>query len=209
MREEVRRDLSRSAAAFSQLVWPLISERCGGGEIVQVESETDAKTLDVMAGIDAWQVVPKLGVMRGIASRVQWGSKSSRFPYNTFTIRYNRPSGHTTEFAKRLQAIEAADKGWLYPHLTIQAYLDGDTVLSVGVVRTADLFAFAEENRRTPSRDTVYFQNNFDHSSNFLVVPWEKGLCEHARVLSISEPGEQMHMFSENGQPPLHRRLAN
>jgi hypothetical protein len=49
---------------------------------------------------------------------VQWGNAR-----NTFTIRYKRASGAKTEYQKRSEAI-LNNKGYLYPYLTIQAYLD-------------------------------------------------------------------------------------
>src|SRR5690606_6164676 len=88
VRAEVARDLSRSAAAFRDIVWPEIKQWCRGGEIIPVESVTEsgfASALDQLAGIDAWQAVEDIG-MRGIASRVQWVAK----PYRSFTIRETR-----------------------------------------------------------------------------------------------------------------------
>jgi hypothetical protein len=119
MRAEVAAALTRSAAAFHDVVWPAISLDLGGGALVPVESVTSAgfaKQLDVLAGVDAWQVVDESG-MRPLASRVQagWGR------INTFTIRWSLPSGARTEIDKRIDAIR---DGYLYPAVTVQAYLD-------------------------------------------------------------------------------------
>jgi hypothetical protein len=48
-------------------------------------------------------------------SRIQTGVN-----YKTFTIRNKRKSGARTEYEKRKIAIE---KGYLYPYLTVQAYV--------------------------------------------------------------------------------------
>ncbi len=81
-------------------------------------------------------------MMRGLASRVQWGGR-----YNTFSIRYRVPSGQPTEFAKRLTSIQNKDKGHLFPHLTVQAYLDqaGGNLLSCAVIETEALFSVAQD----------------------------------------------------------------
>ena len=65
--------------------------------------------------------------------------------YKTFTVRFKRKSGVETEYKKRAEAI-LSDKGYLYPYLTIQAYLDkrGDSkdILSCGVIKTKDLYNY-------------------------------------------------------------------
>ncbi len=113
----------------------------GGGEIIPVESVADkgmATMLDQRSGIDAWHLSQDQQV-RGIASRVQWTSR----PWNTFTVRYTRDSGAKTEFEKRKHDIYAGS-GWLYPHLTVQAFIEGSKALpgdlmSVAVIKTKSL----------------------------------------------------------------------
>lgn len=139
-------DLSDSAKAFVRVVWPTVQLMAGGGKLVPVEavaSNPITDMLDKYSGIDAWQV-SNLCQVRGIASRVQWGH-----PYNTFTVRYQRASGARTEYEKRKSEIESQD-GWLYPHLTIQAFISGakggdGAVLSAAVVKTADLIKACEK----------------------------------------------------------------
>lgn len=119
MNPEVAAALTKSAAAFRDVVWPTLAADLGGGDLVPVESVASAafaKDLDVLAGVDAWQVVRPSG-MRPLASRVQagWGR------INTFTIRYSLRSGARTEIDKRIDAIR---DGYLYPAITVQAYLD-------------------------------------------------------------------------------------
>lgn len=152
MRLDVARDLSKSAAAFQDVVWPVISPELGGGELVPVESVTAtsfAKALDMLAGVDAWQVCSTDGRMRGIASRVQWISSDSK-PWNSFTIRKSRATGATTEYEKRIYALKSIREGWVFPGLTVQAYLSSQSneLLSVAAIKTYDLFAHVLKGRR-------------------------------------------------------------
>lgn len=148
MSGEWRKDLSVSAKAFKHIVWPAIRASCDGGELMPVEAEANEglkNDLDVLAGIDGFQMVRESGRMRGIASRIQSMEKAkTNRPYNSFTLRLERASGTKTEVEKRLEAIAGKDRGWLFPHLTVQAYVsawDGD-LLSAAVVKTEDLFAY-------------------------------------------------------------------
>lgn len=143
---DFKQDLSSSSEAFMRFVWPAIKSRLGGGEIVPVESVADkgmATMLDQRSGIDAWHLSQDKQV-RGIASRVQWGT-----PWNTFTVRYSRDSGAKTEYEKRKSDINSG-AGWLYPHLTVQAFLSGDKanggcLLSVGIIKTKSLIDACDE----------------------------------------------------------------
>lgn len=142
-------DLSRSGDAFTSVVWPTVRPHLDGGDLLLMEGRPDvelARLLDMKAGIDGWQIHPQ--GMRGIASRVQVGRA-----WDTFTIRLSRDSGAATEFSKRRDAISSGR--WVYPAVTVQAYLGGwdGPVLSVGVALTKDIIAFIEaglhEVRRT------------------------------------------------------------
>lgn len=123
-----------------------------GGRLEPVESTTSRRRVDrdfdVLAGIDAWHMLDSRGVMRGIASRVQWGPRNWR----TFTIRKSRPTGTETEFAKRLYALDNLDQGWLLPSLTMQAYLTeprrAGRLLGAAVIHTRDLFGYARAHPR-------------------------------------------------------------
>jgi len=138
--QSFQQDLTSSAEAFMRVVWPAIKGRLGGGEIVPVESVADkgmATMLDQRSGIDAWHLSTDKQV-RGIASRVQWGT-----PWDTFTVRYSRDSGAKTEYEKRKNDINSSS-GWLYPHLTVQAFIAGKKsecgpLLSVGIIKTRSL----------------------------------------------------------------------
>jgi hypothetical protein len=106
--------------------------------------------------------------------RVQWGKN-----YRTFTIRYKRKSGSETEFSKRIKAING-DQGFLFPHLTVQAYLDkrgaAKKILGGCVVRTVDLYKYAENNIKT-------LENRMCPEGNtFIVVPFDD-ISRHSNVV--------------------------
>jgi len=152
MHRNVQHDLSDSAFEFQRLVWPAIQSFCGGGDIVPVEAieaEGFAKQLDVMSGIDVWQIHRDRG-MRGIASRVQWDDGRPQFPYRTFTVRKRRFNGSDTEYAKRVRSLNVRG-GWLYPHLTCQAYIGlprrSGALLAAAVVKTQDLIEMIGDGR--------------------------------------------------------------
>jgi len=109
----------------------------GGGTIISVESLNDelSRHLDITAGIDALQVVD--GMVRGLATRVQYGS-----PWASFTLRQKRTSGARTEIAKRLDAIRYRDDGYIIPAYHVQAYISSKTdgqLLHVCAARTVDI----------------------------------------------------------------------
>ena len=164
MRSEIRRDLTRSAQALADVVWPQISQPWfGGGEVVPVETATDvkiAKALDVFAGIDLW-LLRKDGITP-IASRVQFPDGRS---YNTFTIRSWRKSGNDVELQRRLRALKEVQRGYLFPHVTIQAYVDNNSnrLIAAACVLTKDLFEHVDE------YDDV---TNRDGQSGFKVAGW-------------------------------------
>jgi hypothetical protein len=150
LRADVERDLSKSAADFLRVVWPKVQGMLGGGRLIPVETNATTALVhdfDTLAGIDAWHMLDAKGVMRGIASRVQWGKN-----WRTFTIRVSRPTGGKTEFAKRLFAIDNPDQGWLFPVLTVQAYVAEPAgqgrLLGAGVIKTRELFEFARTHPR-------------------------------------------------------------
>lgn len=145
MRADVHRDMSNSTRAFIEVVWPALAPVLGGdSEYLPIEGSAGqelAEHLDMIAGIDGFQIRSDRLFMRGIATRVQWIRQGYK-PYDTFSVRVSRPSGGTTERDKRLIAVQFRGHGPLFPDLTIQAYLREKTneLLSVGVVKTVDLF---------------------------------------------------------------------
>jgi hypothetical protein len=86
--------------------------------------ETDAaglgNLLDVWSGIDAWQIFDKSQRVRAIAARMQHLHSAPYF--ESFTLRYQLKSGCKTEYQKRLEDVLDGNKGWLSPHLMVQAY---------------------------------------------------------------------------------------
>jgi hypothetical protein len=150
-------DMARSSKAFVEFAWPAVEKFCGGGRLEMVESTSAqgfVRDLDVLAGIDAWQLLDGRGYMRGIASRMQADPRDWR----TFTIRRSRTSGARTEFEKRVQAIQEHEHGALYPALTVHGYVatwDKGPLLSAAVVRTADLYSYiVEHEAEVPWRPT-------------------------------------------------------
>lgn len=75
-------------------------------------------------------------------------------------MRSKRDSGAKTELEKRMEAIQHPENGWLYPHITIQAYLDEPRrkgkLICLGITRTTDLFDFLCKYKHTikPRRTT-------------------------------------------------------
>lgn len=108
--------------------------------------------------------------MRGLASRVQWGEAR-----RTFTIRTRSKGRGETELEKRARAIENRENGHLFPHLTVQAYLDqrGGKLLSAAVIKTTDLISramFLKANMKH-KRNWFGYQDN-DDGSQFMYIAW-------------------------------------
>jgi len=147
MRTKVANQLRASSSDFINVVWPAIQDQLGGGFLEPVESVTETaftKTLDILSGIDAWQVINDVGV-RGIASRVQWGND-----WRTFTVRKELWSGAETEWHKIQRAQSLMDRGFIRAHLIVQAYLNGppgsnSDLISAYIVRAPDMYRFCNE----------------------------------------------------------------
>ena len=175
----VLESLSWSAQDFRDIVWPVVSgfPIVGGGSLRPVEAAVlsdFADELDLLAGIDAWQIDPGTPMVRGLASRVQWGTA-----HNSFSIRYKLPSGQPTEFDKRVLSIQNKNLGHLFPYLTIQAYLDerGGKLLSCAAIETERLFQVAQRlvnsgalaNNRNPS---LYGIQTLSDGTEFIYLNW-------------------------------------
>lgn len=143
MRPEVANDLFDAERAFIGVAWPAIAPLIGGGAF-----EPASASLDKIAGIDGWQRTRRW--MRAIAHRLQWGDTDWR----TFTIRYTRPTGATTEWEKLRAA--AADPSRAKPDLVIHAYLSGPrrapTLMSVGATKAKSLVDYASRLAKLPVR---------------------------------------------------------
>lgn len=144
------------------LVWPVVRERAGGGVLISMETvatDSFAHDVDMIAGIDAWQKidgVPGVGsVLRGVASRVQ-RPKPRQPTWHTFTVRKELPNGFPTEIHKRRAALNG--KGFLTPHLTVQAYVRDGTLDVAAVAKTSEVIAAVSEDQvETNSQDNVTF----------------------------------------------------
>ena len=177
--------MSWSAKAFKELVWPLIEPMFGGGQLDSLEGK-DVSMLDMYAGIDAWHINMADQCVRGIASRVQQDPcrrMGMSYPYNTFSIRIRRVT-NATELEKRLAALRS-DRGWIYPHLTVHAYLNEHRtiVVSGAIVETRPLYEFYDANR---SRYTERL--NQDHESWFVGIPFGDLLGAGIKVKRFNSP---------------------
>lgn len=144
MRSDVQRDMKNGTRAFVEVVWPEVAPLLGGGAYLPVEGVAEgeiAEQLDMVAGIDGFQIREDRRFMRSIATRVQWIPRGAK-PFDTFSIRVSRPSGGMTERDKRVVAVQFREYGPLFPALTIHAYLrkGSEELLSVGIVRSVDLY---------------------------------------------------------------------
>lgn len=169
--------LSKSAEDFDRLIRPIAARVLRGRfGIVEADATSElAHSLDVEAGIDMWFVRDGTGI-RGVANRVQW---SDRY-WRTFTVRMSRESGASTEYEKRVHAMQHE---WLYPVLTMQSYIteDRQRLLGFGVMRTRDLMKFV--------RDGVGYERQTGAAqigqATFWVVPWD----------TVAEVGVQFYEY--------------
>jgi len=193
---EINKILKKSSLHFVEYVWPVIKDSIGGGYIIPVEGVTEsnfAKNLDVIAGIDAWQIFSNennMKCMRGIASRVQWyrDKWKNYYPFNTFTIRHDLMSGNDTEYDKRLYALNNNNEYILFPAVTIQSYLSeaGLPIFSIGVIFTKELFRAALNHK--------WRLEQVEYGNTMMVISWSK-LIELNYNLYIYEHEAQLKLF--------------
>ena len=168
MSTDIEKSIKQSSLAFEKYVWPMIKESIGGGEIMAVEGVYDndmAKKLDTISGIDIWQIVDNQKGIRGIANRIQPTGRS----WDTFTVRRSLKSGNETEYHKRIRALMHPELGYLYPQITIQAYMNkgyNPPILSAGLIRTKDLFDALIQNITSCEVKTV------EGGNTMFVVKW-------------------------------------
>ena len=133
----------QAAKASIELFKDVLSKKMGGSLVLlEMENERIAKWFDMYSGIDALNIIN--GQLRGVALRCQWTSR----PWDTFTIRYSRPTGVDTEYQKRTAAI-FGKSGLIYPYLTVQAYFDdrvNPKLLSFSIIKTEDLYTYITNN---------------------------------------------------------------
>jgi hypothetical protein len=139
------------------------------------------RQLDVLSGIDAWQIVSDAGI-RGISSRIQWVEPGDGWA--TFTIRKSRANGARTEWEKRVAPINPAD-GFIRPALIVHAYVHRPrrqgALEYACMCRCDDLFQFASEERRADEYDfdsnpyaAWYEKTNPQDGNTFAVFPVQR-----------------------------------
>lgn len=133
---------------FATLVWPIVREWCGGGELLDVEAgawgsqgSRLARILDGYCGIDWLQVFSERRVARGLASRIRYGPRV----YRTFTLKSTTGDERLSELDRRRPLIEEPESGWTGSTFTVQAHLekDGGAVLYVCMARTRHVLVAA------------------------------------------------------------------
>jgi len=190
MSADWEKDMDDSAYDFMRVVWPVIKKPIGGGQLVSVESVISnisfIKDLDIYAGIDAFQIQKLNNRMRGIGSRVQWDNPN--YPPNkdwhTFTIRKSRSSGATTEYEKRIKAIDG-DGNFLWPSITVQAYVTKrrtGTLINTAVVDTKAMFDFIKAGK-------AEVKENNDDGNKFYRVDWEQLALYTKKIFILHKKG--------------------
>jgi len=144
-----------------------------GGKIYSIESSDNdvLMLMDQKCGID--YIRENDNGLQGIAARVQFGKA-----YNTFTVRSRRHTGSITEFEKRRRDV---DGGYFYPQFTMQAYFadrSSIVLLSIGVVRTSDLYSFIAEHG-----DMVHTRWS---DNEFKFVKWADMINSGVRVITYA-----------------------
>ncbi|MGB3276597.1 MAG: hypothetical protein WBA82_10455 [Castellaniella sp.] len=176
--------MRQTARDFQEIVWPIArnADLIGGGDLISVEANEQRNSrdeLDYIAGIDAWHIAQSNRQMRGLASRVQRCTQS----FDNFTIRYSLASGQRTEYEKRLEAIHSSLNGgpnWLYPDLTVQAYIHSSTdeLLSWAVIQTKNLFLEIERLHVSgeieyPEYESDYGFRQAPDGNTFFFICWD------------------------------------
>lgn len=158
--------LKFSEAAFRDIVWPYIGPMVGGGELRTLESGDHTR-----GGIDAYTVL-RNGV-RTIAQRTQRIDDYDK--PSTFTIRFKRTAGGTTEWDKRIAAYEVGND---LPALTVQAYVHeaSRTFVKAAVVHTLPFYAWCNKNRHLLEE-----HRNRDDGNGFYSVQWAD-IMRHGEV---------------------------
>jgi len=110
------------------------------GEFYNIEDFEVSRIFDLKSCID-WIYVPSnVEATCGIASRVQRVKKGDT-RWDSFTTRWEKISGKTTEYEKLLRAINSEERLFLSPGYFSQTYVDSETeeILSTGLCKTIHL----------------------------------------------------------------------
>lgn len=211
--EQWKHDLNVSSRMFLEYVWPKVKKWCRSGRLEPVEGVSEsgfAEDLDALAGIDAWHIVDGKG-MRGIASRVQGDDRIDTLnnpAYRSFTVRKERTSGSKTEWVKRREqlGLSGGDKsGYISPHLTVQSYVDTSGLMAAYMVRTRDLYQFAQEKWRGRIwEETAVSNDNADNperGGNIFGIFWVNNLTQQDGVVVKRYEREGAHIVGRSSSP--------
>lgn len=129
-------DEAKGKAGTKKFIAPVLC-KIFGGTVTQTERRANSfeRSLD-WSGIDGIVATDK-GLLP-FAARIQSGVN-----YESFSIRYSRPSGEPTEYEKINKALKTNS---MRPFYHAQGYVDEDGQAIVAVVRTKDLFNFVKKN---------------------------------------------------------------
>ena len=180
---------------MSKVTPHLLSHLPGKIHVLEGDPHPLCRLLDITGGIDYLHESPH-GLLRGIASRVQSGSRN----WATFTIRKERSSGARTEYEKRCAAIAA---NALYPFFTVQSYFDTQgQLLGYAIVRTDQLFKVIQQGQYSENQtgDRQIGQ------ATFFYVLWRdliKGktpiiMYDHATRLTIIRSKDDVTEYQDN-----------
>lgn len=154
-------DLGKSMDVFKRLIKPVLENARKGSAYIPVEGRPEeiAEILDQRIGVDV--MIETEDAFFGLASRIQMDSGV----WNTFTVRCGRESGNVTELEKLRKAIA---KDSMRPQITMQAYVENDTLKTMAFARTKDIVDYIDthECRENKSYD--------GKEARFKIVPWDK-----------------------------------
>ena len=190
MDRRARERLEDAAYDFERVVWPATRSAVGGGTYRSIEL-SGTRVLDQLAGMDIYHELDRR-VVRAFSVRVQWDWQSWR----TFTIRFSLSNGAATQFEKALAAYEYRDRGALYPHLAIHAYVARPArygeLIEVGICRLEPLIRLLEaELERCPGCIPRYDGRTWgikwtqQRDASFLVAHWDWMRAHGVRVRTI------------------------
>lgn len=128
-------DAAKGKVGTKKFIAPVL-KKLFGGEVVQTENRLNdfERTLDCDHSIDGFVCSPK--------GLLPFAARYQKKNYESFGIRYSRPTGTETEYKKIVKALETNSATRPFYHA--QGYADGDGAV-VAVVSTKDLFSFIKQ----------------------------------------------------------------
>lgn len=194
MNQRIATQMSHSAQCFQEIVWPKFQPhfRNSKAKFYSSEAVTNSefsKQLDMISGIDAWLIECKeqgYEYIRGLASRIQWGTTNWR----TFTIRKTVRSGYPTEYQKRLK--ELLIPGAITPHYCAHAYLTKDDKLLGGCI------ALMQDVIRCVEKEIGWSKSNPQDGTIFWIVPWDELKTRRCPMIEIKEDTAQIQLFGND-----------